>query len=137
MAYISAEEVKQIREKIKKEFKNFKFSITREHSMTVNVDILEGNIDFYESLVDKDYYKKDKLYIQVNEYHIDRDFEGIAKEMLLKIQKIITGIKSCYDRNFGDMGADYPDYNYFYNISIGRWDRPYKLQLQELQAQGV
>ena len=119
MAYISAEEVKKIREKIKKEFKNFKFSITKEHSMTVNVDILEGDIDFYECLTEKEYYenRKDRLYIQVNEYHIDKHFTGEVMKMLLRIKHIITSSKSHYDRNFGDMGADYADFNYFYNIS--------------------
>ena len=130
MAYISAEEVKKIRDKIKKEFKNFKFSITKEHSMTVNVDILEGDIDFYECLTEKEYYenRKDRLYIQVNEYHIDKHFTGEAMKMLLRIKDIITSCKSHYDRNFGDMGADYADFNYFYNISIGRWDKPYVLK---------
>ena len=43
MAYINAEEVKAIRNALKKKFPEYKFSVTKEQSgLSVNVAIMEG-----------------------------------------------------------------------------------------------
>jgi membrane-bound lytic murein transglycosylase MltF len=46
MAYINAKEVKQIREELKKQYPDIKWSVSKEDSINVNVCMLEGNIDF-------------------------------------------------------------------------------------------
>jgi membrane-bound lytic murein transglycosylase MltF len=46
MAYINAKEVKQIREELKKQYPDIKWSVSKEDSTNVNVCMLEGNIDF-------------------------------------------------------------------------------------------
>ena len=49
MAYITAEETKQIRNKLKEELPNLKFSVRKgAGSYSVNVSIVKGDIDFYE-----------------------------------------------------------------------------------------
>jgi hypothetical protein len=114
MAYISTEEVKIIRERIKKEFPLYKFSITRNHHTEIQVALMESDLIFPEN------------YIQVNHYYIDRHYEGKNREVLSKIHELIIGVKPCYDRTCGDMGADYGDNNYFIEMSVGKWDKPYK-----------
>ena len=42
MAYISAEDVKHIRVALKKEFPQYKFSVTRDHHLGVNVNFMNG-----------------------------------------------------------------------------------------------
>lgn len=113
MAYISTEEVKAIREKIKKEFPSYKFSITRQDHTSIHVALMESDLTFRSK------------YDQVNHYHIPRFYEGKSRDVLIKIHELITGIKPCYDRNFGDMGADYGDNNYFIEMSVGKWDKPH------------
>ena len=48
MAYISTNEVKEVRKALKEKFgKNIKFSVTRDHYTGISVSIMEGVMDFY------------------------------------------------------------------------------------------
>ena len=42
MAYLSAEDVKHIRVALKKEFPQYKFSVTRDHHLGVNINFMKG-----------------------------------------------------------------------------------------------
>ncbi len=124
MAFISKEDIKKIRTELKQKFPNLKFSVRNyNHCSGVTVTIKSGNIDFMNS-VDCTYSRD---YIQVNEYHIDRDYTGEAKDVLNNILSTIKGVKTIADRNFGDPSADYADMTYFLNLNIGEWDKPYQL----------
>jgi hypothetical protein len=116
MGYITTERVKEIRNKIKQGFPKFKFSITREHHSTVNIDILESPIDLLPD--------KEKKYEQVNCYYIREHYENYPeiKDILLKINDIANdGVKY---HETGDYGFQ-P--SFYVNISIGRWDKPLKI----------
>jgi hypothetical protein len=114
MSYISKEDVKTIRQAVKKLFpKPYKFSITREHYSSVCISLMEGPEDIEET------------YQQLNEYYPDR-YDGFISDMIKKIKDICYKTKDHFDRNAGDMGADYPGWNYHINIHIGKWDKPYK-----------
>lgn len=54
------------------------------------------------------------------------------KKMLSQIRDIAC--KGNYNRNAGDMGADYPDWNFFVHILIGSYDKPYELTNQAAKA---
>ena len=126
MAYMSAEKVKEIRQKIKKEFPEYKFSVTRYHWFGVYVQILEGPADFYEDFQYKENVgSKENFNLQINEHHIDSNFEGVSRDVLSRIKEIIETSEKYYDRNAGDIGADYCDYTFYYTIEIGRYDKPY------------
>ena len=114
MAYLSKEQVKEIRENIKKAFPNFKFSINRHHYSGVNIHLMKGSINF------------GKEYQQVNQYYIKKHYTEEQAAILNKIYDVANQFDS-YDRNAGDMGADYGDMTYFINICIGKWDKPYIL----------
>jgi hypothetical protein len=116
MAYISTDEVKTIRNKIKKTFPDYEFSIYREHSSSLHVCIMKSDLIFKSN------------YEQINHYYIDKHYEGKNREILKKIYDIIQTSKICYDRNFGDPYADYGDNNYFINMSIGKWNKPHICQ---------
>ena len=114
MAYISVERVKEIRNTIKKEFPDFKFSIRfKYHHSGLSVSIIQGPVDFGKS------------YEQVNHDYIDKHYADNepARKVLKRIYDIIS--PGCYDRNAGDMGADYSDMTFFIDIEIGQWDKPY------------
>jgi hypothetical protein len=122
MAYISTEEIKVMREALKNEFngknnRKLKFSITRQHYSTVVVSIMEGNLDF----------KVENH--QVNPYYFDHQIwkdQPEALAVLKRISEIVNGIKKEENRNAGDPYADYSDYNYYFNLHVGKWDKPYK-----------
>lgn len=135
MAYISKEKVAEMRKKIRKEFPNFKISVRRLHYFEVWVNIYEGDADFVKEYKYNDELSenlKNNFTMQINEYHIDDNFSGRSKEVLNKIKEIITTTEKHYDSNFGDYGADYCDFTFYYTIEIGSYDRPYQIKKEEV-----
>lgn len=138
MAYISKERVAEIRAELKAAFPGVKFSVRREDSNTVCVAILSGDIDFFDDAMRRDgtdnfgdSYKlsdsaKEKHYTTVSEYHIETNWKGEALKMLKKVKKIVCA--GHFDRNAGDMGADYPNMTFFVSMSVGAWNKPYQLK---------
>ena len=65
MAYINAEDVNHIRVALKKEFPQYKFSVTRDHHLGVNINFMKGPrfaeyeyFDRYSGEMKKDNLKK-------------------------------------------------------------------------------
>ena len=114
MAYLSSEEVTARRNEIKKAFpakKGYKFSITRHHYSGIDIAIMSAPIDFGTD------------HKQVNEYYIAEHYEGKQRDFLLKINEIAG--KGSYNRNAGDLGADYGDMTFFVSVSIGKWNKAF------------
>lgn len=117
MAYIGTEHVKEIRNKIKQEFgPEYKWSVTNEHHTGISIALLVAPVEY------------EKEYTQVNHYHIDSHYKNNPqlRDVLSKVVEIANSVKECKDRNFGDPTADYGDMTYFLNISIGKWNKPFK-----------
>ncbi len=112
MAYISAEEVKSIRNAVKKAFPAFKFSVTRDHSSGVIVRLTAGPLEFSEKR------------FEVNTHYIAEHYRD-RPEMLKLFQgilEIMHSIKKPHYYETGDYGTQ-PDY-YGY-IQVGSWDKAY------------
>lgn len=114
MPFISKEQVKEIREEIKRAFPQFKFSIVNNNYDCVNISIIEGNIPFHNV----------RGYQQVNRFHIDTFYKDQPEwlEVLQKINNIAS--KNCKmvleDSDYGSIP------NYYIHINIGKWNIPYK-----------
>jgi hypothetical protein len=109
MAYINAEEVRIVRENLKKKFPEFKFSVRKRDNMVLCVSILKGPVRFDE-----------KDYAQINHYHTDfYQNEKILKQI----------IQVCNEKNFdnSDIQSDYFSVGFYFNIEQGKWDKPYVL----------
>lgn len=118
MPYISSEEVKAKRERIKKEFPGFKFSITRKHHSSINVNILEAPINLLTN-------KEGRTHEQINHFYIEEHYKDNPeiKNVLLKIYNIMSeGVRIISED--GDYGS-IP--NFYTNISIGTWEKPFKI----------
>jgi aconitase B len=114
MAYISAEEVKEIRNNLKAAFPakdGYKFSVTRQHGTEVSVSIMEAPIESKDS------------YVQVNHYYIDNHYEDQPewKEFLNKVSEIVH--EKHWDKS--DLQSDYFHCAFYVSINIGKWDRPF------------
>lgn len=109
MTYINKETAKKIREALRAEFKEIKFSVRMRDRMALDVSIMQSP-----------YFEADE-YTQVNHYYIDEHYSGIQKEVLSKIKKIILEVGDHYDNS--DSMADYFDVAFYYNISIGRYGK--------------
>ncbi len=119
MPYISAQRVKEIRQQIKKEFPQFKFSVRTRHNSTVVIDVLSGPIDMLVT----DYSKK-YGHDSVNHYYISDHYEKWpeVRDVLLKLYQIA---------NVGN-GTQFVDSDYgaipeFYvSLNIGNFEQHYK-----------
>lgn len=119
MAYITTEDVRKIRNKLKEEFgKTLKFGVRNSHKMKVIVTIKSGNIDFSDILEGEEY-------CDINHYYLDRygKHENIFK-------KIVEIIKTAPDKEWfdnSDIQTDYFHVSYYYSIRVGEFDRPYMM----------
>lgn len=114
MPYISTESVKEIRNELKSTFPKFKFSVRRDNYSSVIVTVLSGSIDFGGTD------------IGVNHYWIEDHWGHNPKalEFLTKLNSILGREQRelVYDGDYGSVP------NYYYSISIGRWDKPYVIK---------
>ncbi len=102
MAYISTQEVKEIRENLKKEFPTLKFSVKREHYSKVVVSILHGDIDFGFTYKNIQYVKN-------------------------PICEKIVAIVNCKNYDNSNSMIDYFDCGYYTGIFVGTYEKEYKL----------
>jgi hypothetical protein len=122
MAYISKEDIKTIREMIKKVMPvkmGFKFSIR--------------NIDHNEVFVAlmKSPFQIDKDHVHLNHYYPE-SYENENLGQLIEILNTITSnVKSYYNRNADDWGADYCNMTYYKSFNVGKWDKPVEIAVDE------
>ena len=114
MAYISKEQVKVVRDKLRS-FDKYKFSVTRSHYSSINVAILSAPIELRNDIT--------RDYEQVNKYYIDeRDNKG-SIDFLNSVNDIVNA----GNYNNSDVQSDYFDVGFYVNISIGKWDKPFQV----------
>jgi hypothetical protein len=110
MGYISTQEVKAIREEIKKVLTakdGFKLSISRRHYSVVVVKLIKSPLEIN--------YTRD----QVNHYYLDRIECKNTRTIFELIDKAITRVTGgVVDRNANDPGADYANCNFFIDYGI-------------------
>ena len=118
MAFISTATVKAIRTEIKKTLSTkdgFKLSVKNVDYSTVCVTVLQSPLQFSTSKATvNDYYLKD----------VENENEKLVFQIINKIVNRHTG--GNYDRNAGDLGADYSDCNFYKDYQIGEWNKPCK-----------
>ncbi|WP_424686510.1 MAG: LPD29 domain-containing protein [Halarcobacter ebronensis] len=127
MAFISTEEVKNIRTQLKKELPNLKFSVKKRDHSKVFVTIKSGDLDFLGTL--KKEVERDYITVWKNFENQFTDIEII--ETLKKIDDIVYG-QNYHDNS--DPMIDYFDVSYYAEIKIGDWDKPYQLNQQQRAA---
>lgn len=118
MAYISKEEVKNIRQNLKKEFPQIKFSVVTQNYSTVQVSIMESKEKDFSVLTNEDNYT------QLNPYNGIEDNHPLSKD-IDKMIEIMKG-ENWYDKS--DSMTDYFDTAYYLNLHIGKWDKPYQFK---------
>lgn len=117
MPYITTEKVKEIRETIKKEFPEFKFSIRKEDYSSVNISVMSGPELF-----------KDWSHTNINQYHFERHYED-EPEVLEFLKKLFHVITCVHEQKTVYTCEDYGNWpNYYLNVSIGKWDKPYQVK---------
>lgn len=136
MAYITKEEVKAKNEALKVLNKKYgvKARFSGSNSSSLKLKVTEGVIDFVANWIDccvtQPQFSAENAariakeqYIQVNHFYIDRAFSGVALEYLQEAYKIM--LDGHFDES--DSMTDYFHCAWYNNISIGAWDKPYKV----------
>jgi hypothetical protein len=132
MAYITTAEVKEIRLALKAKFgKKFKFSVTRrDGGLAAQVAIMSGPTDFSDLWTSKAQGDYGHGYTNINQYHITEKNYGDHVELFNEIHTIIKtapakaeGGREYFDHS--DSMTDYFHVAYYYDIQVGKWDKPY------------
>jgi hypothetical protein len=132
MAYITTPEVKEIRIALKEKFgKKFKFSVTRrDGGLAVTVAITAGAVDFSSLWADKSETDYGYGYTNINHCHITEERFGAEAKLFSEIDTIIRtapakaeGGRAYFDNS--DSQTDYFHVAYYYDIQVGKWDKPY------------
>ncbi len=121
MAYMTKEKIAEIRKTLKAEFPTYKFSVTNQNHSTACVAIMESDL-----VLDSDSKKQIEKYgyVHINEFYLDRSFEGETLTVLQKIVDIMN--KGNHDRS--DSMTDYFDVGWYIDISFGKWNKPYLIK---------
>ena len=136
MAYISTDDVKHIRNTLKTELPQYKFSVVRDHTSSVTIALMKG-----PAFKDYEYFDRythetkigtlNKDHHQINQYHLE-DFYGKENAKVLdKIHSIAltapakNGGKVWY--NNSDAMIDYFDTAYYVHIEVGKWNKQYEV----------
>jgi hypothetical protein len=139
MAYINAEEVKAIRNALKKKFPEHKFSVTKDSGgLAVNVAIMEGPA-FKAEDEEWSQYQDKYVAVDLNTGHHQinhvwcKDHYPNNGEFFEEIVKIIK--TAPYEAGVGDLWFDESDAMidyfhtaYYFHIEVGKWDKPFKVK---------
>jgi hypothetical protein len=131
MAYMNQERKAKISAAIKPILKKYgiKATLAVRNHMTICLNIKAGSIDFISNYLDtvkSDNTEFVKRYrsIDVNTYHYEKHFSGVAKSFLEEAMMALKGT-DWYDRS--DIMTDYFDTAYYVDINIGQWNKPYQV----------
>ena len=124
MAYVSQEMKKELAPAIKAVLKKYRMkgSIAVNNHSTLEVNLSEGYVDCIskgERILGLGGVSKN-----VNVYHIDEWYEGIAKKFLNELLDAMKGPK--YFNN-DDAMTDYFSRSHYTDINIGKWNKEFKL----------
>lgn len=121
MAYIGANEVREIRNELKKTFPTLKFSVRKDGYTSITVSIMKGDVDFSPIL-------NGSGAVDVNHYHLGN--YGKFTALFSKINDVIRSApakakdgRAWYDNS--DAMTDYFDTAFYYHITVGKWSKPY------------
>jgi hypothetical protein len=126
MAYMNQEKKKVIAAKLKPVLKKYgvKGSLSVRNHMSIVLNVKSGKIDFFSDYGDREDARK--FGIQVNPYWFQEHFTGKSKEFLAEA---FDALKAAGYYNNSDAQIDYFDTAYYYDINIGKWNKPYSLEV--------
>ena len=128
MAFMSQEQKAKFAPKIKALCKEYGVTgtLSVRHHSTIVLTISKGSIDFFGSMIDRfgqPLVDDHRGHCQVNNYHIDSHYVGVANAFLRKANAILHE----GHRDDSDPMTDYFNCSWYVNINIGKWDKPYIL----------
>lgn len=135
MAYMNQEKKATIAAQVKPIFKKYgvKGSLAVRNHSTIVVNIKSGSLDFignYNALqikrrdMGRDAHIVTQEYMDVNPYWYQEHFNDVCKEFF---EELFNAVKSAEWYNNSDAMIDYFDTAYYFDVNVGRWNKPYEL----------
>jgi hypothetical protein len=141
MAYVSQDLKKQLAPAIKAILKkyNVKGTLAVNNHSTLVLNIKSGSIDFIENFIKTDgegisarrmsqdqidYIRKNQS-LDVNPYWYKEHFSGKALKFLSEVIPLMN--KGNHDNS--DVQTDYFDVGWYVDVNIGKWNKPYALEI--------
>jgi len=124
MAYMSQENKASKTPAIKTILKKYelKGSLRVSNHSTLMLTIRSGKIDFIKDYAVARVYTE-QVYIQVNPYYIDRDFN--APSISAKALNELLDVMNIGNHDNSNPQFDHFDVGWYSDINIGNWDKPY------------
>jgi hypothetical protein len=134
MAYMNQERKQKIAQALKPVLAKFgvKGTLRVRNHTAITLTLKSGPIDFIANSnrvcgsnhyqVSRGFRPNTNSYDQVNPYWFQDHYDGVAKEFLIEAFKALKAA-DYYDNS--DAMTDYFDTAYYYDLNIGRWDKPY------------
>jgi hypothetical protein len=136
MAYMNQERKAKITSALKPVLAKYgvKGTLSVRNHMTITLTVKSGPIDFIANsnrVCGNDHYQVARGfrpnangYDQVNPYWFQDHYDGDARAFLTEA---FAALKAADYYDNSDAMTDYFDTAYYYDLNIGRWDRPYIL----------
>lgn len=140
MAYMNQDKKQKIKAALDPIMKQYgiKYSLSVRNHSTIVCTIKSSAIDFIGNV--QEFAKAlhgsaytpvwDNGYVDVNVYHYDKHFSGLALEVITKIMDALS--IDNYDNS--DSQTDYFDVGHYIDLHIGAWDKPYVLVNDKVAA---
>jgi hypothetical protein len=124
MAYMNQQKKAVIAAKLKPVLKKYgvKGTLSVRNHMAIVLNVKAGKVDFFTDYGDRE--DALKFGIQVNPYWFQDHFTGKSKKFLAEA---FDAMKSAGYYNNSDAQIDYFDTAYYFDINIGKWNKPYEL----------
>lgn len=140
--YDTTKIAKMVRQQIKKEIPNCKFSVTSKYfsgGSEITVSLMTAPFPVFAQDVDCNGNKQEKDYTQLNHFQLRRGFDydrrdpGVCNGVFLtpeawEVLKRADEIANLHNWDNSDIQTDYFDVNYYFNINIGKWNKPFQIK---------
>lgn len=119
MPFISSDEVAQMRKAIRRALPKYEVSVTKRHHSGVDVALMRGPIPVVKNV--NVYWYKDHLKERP-------DAVQVIDTILAEIRKVRAPKIVSEDGDYGSIP------NFYYDVSFGKWDKPYVCTDPEAEA---
>lgn len=120
------EVVELVRQWLKKTYPRYKFSVRRPDYNSICISLLQADFEAFTAASGV------KTYADINHYHIDSetDLTERAREVMANVCAFVQS----YNFDDSDPMTDYFHTNFYLNLSIGTYKKPYRTSLPKLRC---
>jgi len=105
---------RKLREHVKRAHPGYKFSVRKDGAIAIRLSLVSGPAAPFADPA--------KTHAQINPYRVAD--AGLTPEVQ-RVMDDVVGYLQSYNRDDSDAQTDYFDTNFYLDIQIGAWDRPY------------